>query len=307
MTEILQQRPKSASSRPGVASKVSVSRLGFGAQAPAGAKVRREFCQPVRALAVEGAADLESALAEGTGLEPTDHCFVVFVPTGPPGEWTKPVAALLAPAERPDAARPFRVERGAEAIEWRPGVAVVQCRPESRNDVVAALVEFAFYEGQLRALEQAVVGGEAQAQLDVTLAHRILYRDRKHWDRLRDCLEGFSRTRLTFARLEPQLAAGSRALSLPARRWVSRLLSRADIEARLEALNDRLEALEDLYEGANQRISEYRWYREGHFLEMGIILILLAECFLMSGDIYVHYRDRPRPQQTQGSLAGSTK
>jgi hypothetical protein len=72
---------------------------------------------------------------------------------------------------------------------------------------------------------------------------------------------------------------------------MARLLSKADVEARLSEINDRLEAMEDLYEGANDRVADYRWYRNGHLLEIGIIILLLVEVVLMSGDMYIRYLD----------------
>ncbi|HVZ33708.1 MAG TPA: hypothetical protein VG963_14855, partial [Polyangiaceae bacterium] len=65
--------------------------------------------------------------------------------------------------------------------------------------------------------------------------------------------------------------------------------------ARLEALSDRLEALEEFYDAATQKVSEHRWYREGHLLEIGILLLLLFECALMGADIYLHQRHLPAP------------
>jgi uncharacterized Rmd1/YagE family protein len=59
------------------------------------------------------------------------------------------------------------------------------------------------------------------------------------------------------------------------------LKARADIEARLEALNDRLETIEDLYEGAIDRITDYRNYRKGSFLEIAIIVLLGLEVALL--------------------------
>lgn len=213
---------------------------------------------------------------------PVDRLFVVCVPDGSSSQSRERARGVWA----------VTLEHGPEVLEWRPGFAIVQCRQESRNDIVAALVDFAFYEGDLRVLEEGVEAAEQQAQADVALAHRVRYRHRAHWERLTDCAERCSRMRLTFARLEPQLLAASRTLSPTARSWMTRLLQKSDMESRLSSLNDRLEALEELYEGATQRISEYRWFVSGHALEIGIIVLLLIECALMSADLYSHNRDR---------------
>ena len=94
--------------------------------------------------------------------------------------------------------------------------------------------------------------------------------------------------RLTFARLEPQFATRTRDLRAAGRRWFLRLRRAGKIFDRLEATSDRLEALEDFYEAATQRISDYRWYKEGHRLEKGIVGLLLLECSFMVADIVLH-------------------
>src|SRR5206468_3620296 len=108
---------------------------------------------------------------------------------------------------------------------------------------------------------------------------------------LADTIEALYQMRLTFARLEPRLAHPPRSLSRPSRRLVARLLHYADLEARLESFSDRLEACEDLYEGATDRIADYRWYRGGHMLEWGILIFLMIEVLLLVGDLYLHYLD----------------
>jgi hypothetical protein len=277
------------------APSVRVSRVTFTDETPS-AGSRRRFTQPRCASAVEEDVAIESVAAVGDQPESIDHCFIVCVPEGSSNQSRERARALLANPQRPESTPVITLEHSSEVLEWRPGLAVVQCRENSRNDIIAALIDFTFYEGNLRALEQAVEAAEGPAQADVALAHRMRYRDRAHWERLTECSAHCSRMRLTFARLEPQLGAASRSLSAPARGWVSRLIQKTDVESRLESLNDRLEALEELYEGATQRISEYRWYISGHALEIGIIVLLLFECTLMSADIYLHNRGRQDPQ-----------
>ncbi len=281
-----------AASRPSPAP--TLRRISFLSEVEPGAKLRREFSHPCRAFAVEDVVALSDDFpVTAPWPEPTDSCCIVVIPRGTSGDAPKEAEAwVAAPADRPQAVPPVVVEREDATIRWRPGRAVVQARPERCDDAVAALTDFAFYEGELRTLEAALAAHESQAQEDVARAYRVRQRDRKHWKRFGALIENFARMRLTFARLEPQLAKGSRSLSPEARRLTARLLRGADVEARLEAVSDRLEALEDLYEGATDRAADFRWYRNGHLLEIGILLLLVVECVLMSGDIYMHYRER---------------
>jgi hypothetical protein len=259
------------------------------AQASAG---RRRFTQPRSASTAEEDASIETVAAARDLPEPIEQLFLIHVPEGASNQIRERARALVVAPERAEANRMLIVEHGAELLEWRPGFAILKCRDETRNDITSALVDFAFYEGTLRALERTLVAAELQAQADVALAHRVRYRDRAQWERITDCAEQCSRMRLTFARLEPQLLAACSIGPSPVRRWITALMEKSNIETRLESLSDRLEALEELYEGANQRISEYRWYVGGHALEIIIIVILLIECIMIGFDMHIHNTDR---------------
>lgn len=182
----------------------------------------------------------------------------------------------------------WTARRENAAVQWRPGKAVVLSEVAARPAIVAAVIDFAFLEGELRSLETFVQKAEPRAEADLPAAHRLARSDRSRWAEMARLHEEVTGARLKFARLEPQFLSGSRSLSPEGRSWFSRLCRRGRVEDRLEAASDRLEALEDFYEAANQRISDYRWYREGHLLETGIIGILVVECLLMLGDIFVH-------------------
>jgi hypothetical protein len=273
---------------------VAVRRIRF-VTAPAGVKPLRAFTQPRPCAAVVEPVDFVS-----TGLtvwpEPTDQLDVVFIPSGardPAPDW-------LAPPDHPDALPAIIVERPGVSVEWRPGRAVIRAAADRHADLLHAVIDFAFYEAELRGLERAVEAGEVNAAADTARAYRIQPQDREHWPRFATLIEHFGRLRLTYVKLAPRLAKPSRTLPTEARRIVARLLAKADVPARLEAITERLEACEDLYEGATDRVADYRWYRTGHRLEWGIIFLLIMEVALMSADLYIRYLDYmdPTPAET---------
>jgi hypothetical protein len=270
---------------------------------PLGAEVRRELTQPRHVFAVEETVELADFPADRPWPEPTDRCDVAFVPRGANGDWSRAADEWLAAPPRPDAVPAVEVAEGDDKVRWRPGRAVVQARPDRRADVLAALAEFAFYEAELRALEAAVEAHEAQAQQDSAIAHKVRQRDRKNWPRVAATIEQLTRLRLDHARLAPRLAKGSRALPPEARRLVTRLLRKADASARLAAVGDRLEALEDLYEGANDRVADYRWYRNGHRIEVLIVVLLVIEAVVMSFELYLHHLDRRDSKAAEAAVA----
>ena len=275
----------------GPASAILVKRVRFLDSAPPGARVRREYQHPRPCVAVEEVVALGDLPAEKLWPEPTDQFVAVFVPKGATAEWQKKGEGWLTPPDHPEAAPAAVVEREGYTVHWRPGRVVVQGRVECPEAVLTALTDFAFYEGELRGLEQALEACEAGAEADVARAHRIRLRDRRSWARFGERIEDLTRMRLRYARLEPRLAKARRALPVEARRLAAHLRARADVEARLEAFSERLEACEDLYEGANDRVADYRWYIGGHALEIAIIGLLVLEALLMSAELGMRFLD----------------
>jgi hypothetical protein len=255
---------------------VTVRRLRFVPDAPPGVVVRRTFTQPRSTTAVEVLMTLAD-LPAATDSNSTDQCWVVLAeePIRHLDDW------LGGPA--------IVVERKDISIRWLPGRAIVRAPAGRHDEVLAALADFAFHEGELRAIEAAVEAQEPQARADVPLATRVRRQDRRHWKRLGDTLEQLTHHRLTLARLEPRLTKPSRELTPEDRRLVNGLLRRADVPARLKALDGRLEALEDLYDGAVDRVADFRWFHGGHRLETIIILLLLLEAVLMSLELVIHW------------------
>ena len=263
--------------------------------------VIQAFNRPRRVFAVEEPntrmAPSSSSAASG---EAVGACVVACLPKAATAEARQRARSLMGTVAASSTESPIEVGQEQETIAWQPERTLLQGRNDRIDDMLIAAVAFTFYEGELRAMERALEPLEAQAQTDVTLAHQIRRRDRRHWRRMRATMETLSTMRLAFARLEPLFGGGARELPGDARDWISRLAEESDIFDRLEAVSDRLETLEELYEGANQRISEYRWYREGHFLEIGIIFILLLECALMTGDLYWHFHEHADGKITDG-------
>ncbi len=172
-------------------------------------------------------------------------------------------------------------------VQWQPGRAVVYLRGALQDEVLSALVEFAFYEGELRRLEAEMDSREATASDDVSRAHTIQRRDKAHWPRFTAAIEAFTRMRLAFARLAPRFAESARGPGSFSYRLASRLLQQARAEARAEALDARLEACEELYEGANDRVADHKGWHDGFVMELTIVLLLLVEVVLLCVDLFV--------------------
>lgn len=199
---------------------------------------------------------------------------------------------LLAPqgsGERFVSSGALTLRRKGKSVSWEPGRALVRADPATQRAWLVGLAEFHRRDAELRRLERELAPIEAGAEADVPFAYRIRGRDKAHWPRIRATLETLARLRLRFAQLEPTCYAAPRELPKGARALVEALVERTALEDRLTAFSDRLEACEDLYEGASDRISDYCWYRDGHILEIGILIFLVVEVILMLTELYLHY------------------
>ncbi len=268
---------------------VSARRIRYVAQMSERGAVRRRFTQTRPTAAVEEPADARAMMQEPPVAEHLDGIDVLVLRRDD-DEAAPPVAfdAWLAPApEDPDAPRAVTVRSRGGRVHWRPGRAVIEGADGVAAELLDAVTEFGHYEGELRRLEREMLAFEARAPEDVLLAVNVRRGHRRHWARLNATLERLCAMRLEFARLKPHLASSARSLPPAGRRVEERLLVRADVPARLEALSERLEACEDLYDGAVDRVNDYRWFLDGNVMEITIIVLLLFEVALMAAQLSV--------------------
>ena len=255
---------------------VRVSHIRFARDAQASESILRRFAQPRSIVAVAQPAEL-SLLADEPWPHAFDDLYVILPSTPVPPEVRSTVDRWLAARDKPDMPPLLVVNMDAGTIRWRPGRAVVEGKVDGCKNLVAALVDFAFFEGELRRLEQDLLPYEASAADDIAFAYQIRQADRIQWKRLGQTQQSISGLRPTFARLEPSLRSVSRALPPDAQEALTRLIAGSDVPSRLEAFDGRLEACQDLYEGAVDRIADFRWYRHGELLEITIVVLLILE------------------------------
>jgi uncharacterized Rmd1/YagE family protein len=93
--------------------------------------------------------------------------------------------------------------------------------------------------------------------------------------------------RIRLARLSPHLEKPTLSLSGPARRLVSELANQADVPDRLKYVDDRLEVFENLYELANDRLSEYSHFVREYRLELWIVALLVVEALLILVELWL--------------------
>jgi len=171
---------------------------------------------------------------------------------------------------------------GFATVTWQSTQATVLADALHIETAVEAVNAFQARHQALLALAQPLPELEQQAVADVTLCYRIDNRDRQQWPRLETLIHQLARTRLDIARLSGELSSDPAGMPPPAAKLLRKLGKAAGLKAHMNQLSDRYEALEDLYEGAIDRINDHRYWRDGHVLEIIIIVVLLAEVLLLS-------------------------
>ena len=263
-------------------------RVQFKPEPQAGETVLCEFAdpEPQKAVATCSAADgLPAASAERYAV-----LDVLAVPCEgkQDSRGRRDLRSLLEPPGQ-DETPPVAVKVEDVLVLWRPGRAIVQAPPARVETILPALAEFAFYEGQLRKLEDEIAAAWPEAEADSPVTHDASRVDALHREVLaRRCTEVFRR-RIRCTRIEPHLDSPSAAMAPVARQLGEMLREKVEIEDRIEYLDGKLEVFEYTYEMISQRLSDYTHYRHGMLLEVLIVVFLAAEVLLMMYECYLSY------------------
>jgi hypothetical protein len=219
---------------------------------------------------------------------------VLLLPAGSatPFEWQRRAEEWMRPDPATGGPPTIDLLVRSERVLWRPGRAAIFGAPERCDELLPGLVQFAFYEHELRKLEQGLDAEWDTVEADIPLTHSVgrpALERREHVDAM---TRRTSVRRMQLVRLESRLEKPSPALASPARRLAGELAVQAEVLERLHWADDKLEVYEDLYELANDRLSEFTYFIREYRLELWIIILLLAEVALMSVDICLTLRSR---------------
>lgn len=92
--------------------------------------------------------------------------------------------------------------------------------------------------------------------------------------------------RIVFIRLDTALERLDRVLSAPSQRIVSELAQQADTIDRLRLLDDGIELAQEVYDTANDRLLEYRYFHAEYRIEIIIAVILFAELIAVCVELW---------------------
>jgi hypothetical protein len=181
----------------------------------------------------------------------------------------------------PDQPEVLSAQWGAIQVSWHPGRAVIVAPPAEASATLEAVVDFAYYENELRRLEQEIAAGWSAVEGDAPLVYDIaksrLAGDKEIGQRVQQVLQ----RRMRHARIEPHLRRPPASFSQQARELGNALRGAAQCEERMETVDGQIEVQEYIYEMASQRMGEFRHARMSSILETIIIALLAAEVILM--------------------------
>ena len=155
---------------------------------------------------------------------------------------------MAKPAD-PSAEPTIEILMRSDRILWRPGRCMMQGAAERMREMLLALADFSYHEGELRKLGSEIDADNEGLARDVPLTtaavHKESLRVRGHVHE-RTCT--MTRRRIRCSRLQRPLEKPSITLPGAGRRLVGELLVQCEVLDRLKAVDDRLEVYEDVYE-----------------------------------------------------------
>jgi hypothetical protein len=259
--------------------RVNVRHIRFVDQAGPGDVVLLRFTDPAPCCAVLAqATDAETAAGAAAG----DTLEVALLRPGTSeGEIEK--ALGLETAEDADiTAAPICVKARGVELRWRPGRAVLECDADQAELLLAAVVEFAHYEVELRRIEDEIARGWPELEQDQGLAFEVSPTDLRRSQVVGERMAETLGRRMRLARMEAHLSGPGARLEAAGQRLGEALREKAETEARAEIVSGQLEVFEGIYEMSAQRMGEYRAARQEGILEWVIIVLLAGEVLLMA-------------------------
>lgn len=244
--------------------------IQFQTDGPAPGRALVGFRDPHTAFAVLQRARDSDASAEPAfvlGVFPSAGALESFA------AWNQRVATL-------DVSSSTYVKARGVELWWCPVRAVLQCDSEEAEPLRSAVLEFTFYERELRRLEGEVADGWDALLSDRRLACTVTDADLKQGQAFAERMGRALERRIRFARLQPHLLKPDTATLPGAETLGNSLREKTGMEGRAEALDAHLAVFEQIYELASPRMGESRDAHEGQRIEWIIIWLLVAEVVL---------------------------
>ena len=250
--------------------KLSLWRLRFVENLKNNDEALIKFSHPYLRFAVASLLPLEKIIEVFGTPESFDEFYFILIPNN--------VEIPTECKKLTDELKWKKVSFKEDKLFWKPGKAILQIAGLNVNKFFQSLIEFSFYEAELRKLEKETNEKWAIVERDIELTHQVKFSSIKQSRHVNEMTHQVTLQRMRYVRMRGLLEEAS---------YSSQLLEQLDCERRLDSLEDQLEIYEDVYELANDRISEFKSFHVEAKLEIYVILLLLAEVVIMIFELYV--------------------
>jgi hypothetical protein len=167
---------------------------------------------------------------------------------------------------------------------WRGRRCLAFTSGQDAEDCLSAAAVFSHAYGTLLSEEARLEKTWPSMMSDASLTHDVRRIALGEQPRVNEMTRHFQTARIIVARLEIALQRPDPALTPPAKRLFNELVLQADLASRVRLLDDAIEVGEDLYERANDRMIEHRNYLVEIWIEIAILLAILAELVVLLVD-----------------------
>jgi hypothetical protein len=261
-------------------------RIRFAPQATSESAVLMEFTEPSPRKALVVTTRVSGPLPDLVGAE-QDAVEVVTV-SQPPAEHPElrdELSRWVGASTFANMGAPFGTVLHGVQVFWRPGRAAILAAADRMDAVLKAVVEFCFYENELRNLEREIGESWPQLEAHMPLAHEATTADLRRGAELAKLTAQTLQRRMRHARLQPHLNRTATQMTLQAQELGQRLREKCRAEDRHETLDGQLATFERVCEMASQRLSDFRASQGERKLEWVIIVLLAAEVLLLLGEL----------------------
>ncbi len=173
--------------------------------------------------------------------------------------------------------------QGAQ-IFWAPGRTAVIAPSDRLEAVRGAIIEFCYFEAELRSIEDEIGQNWPQLELDTPLAFEFRVQAVATRKQLMQRFQQVISMRVRLARMAPHIECPPIYPPTLASQIGERLREKTRLADRLQFTREQTEVFEKIYEMCGQRASDFMSNRTSHSLEWVIILLLATETILLAVD-----------------------
>jgi hypothetical protein len=278
--------PKAPSPADRPALQAQAWRISYLAAAPQAQAPLAVISEPSNVVAVAAPVELADVLADAqtdvqamSAGRQDDSLLAVWVPAAAAGQASDLDSRLNAWIRGDLAPNRAPVQASIKTIRivCTDTRAIVYAAPEQLSEAMDALARFTLAARQTSALEARMAATWPAIKAHTPLTHAVTRKQQRMQPQVDVQTERATEMKSMLLRLQTALEQLDPTLSGTSKRMYADLVAAAALYDRLEMLEDPIQFALDHYELANSRLIEVGAAQKSHFLEVLIVIVLLAD------------------------------